>query len=158
MKKHLLSGNCICGSGKTYQQCCARFLEAKASASTAEQLMRSRYTAFVLKDLEYITQTWLPATRPPVTSILSNNTVWTDLSVISVTQGQEEDREGWVEFEARYIEGDKHITIRETSWFIKKDNLWYYHSGNTDISAIQIKKSAPCPCGSGKKFKRCCLI
>jgi len=68
-----------------------------------------------------------------------------------------EDTVGSVDFTTRYIEGGQLSHLREKSEFLKEDNLWYYLRGEADIKKSKLERNKPCPCGSGKKFKRCCL-
>ena len=56
---------CPCGTGSNFSACCGRLLSGQVQARTAEELMRSRYSAYALGDLDYVFRTWHPKTRPP---------------------------------------------------------------------------------------------
>lgn len=148
---------CPCGSGASYSSCCEPYHLGKKKAGTAEQLMRSRYSAFSTKNLEYLTDTWVSQTRPAATEIISGKVIWTNLEVISAENGGKDDKIGFVEFKAQYMEQNTLHTLHERSFFQKENGCWLYHSGNGQTSRKEISRSMACPCGSGKKFKRCCL-
>lgn len=148
--------DCPCGSGKLYGKCCQPFHAADSLPATAEELMRSRYSAFCLKLTPYLFNSWHPAYRPEAAEILSGNTQYVSLEILETNRGNPEDTTGTVTFIARFMEKDKLITMREKSSFIKKENTWLYTEGSNKTHQEQIKANQHCPCGSGKKFKRCC--
>jgi len=114
--------------------------------------MRSRYTAYVEKDAAYLLKTWHPETRPQ--ALQPDDTEWLGLHIIRSERGQAGDDEGIVEFAAAFRAGAKAKRLCETSLFKQLDGQWYYHSGSTRLE--NVGRNEPCPCGSGKKFKRCC--
>jgi SEC-C motif-containing protein len=118
---------CPCESGKFYQACCKAFHQG-ALAPTAEALMRSRYSAYVLRLEAYLLQTWHPTTRPNSLNLHDDvNTKWLGLE-IKQAQNQSE-TSSTVEFIARYkTGGGKAERIHEVSQFELLDR-WYYHSG-----------------------------
>ncbi|MBT0726323.1 YchJ family protein [Rosenbergiella australiborealis] len=146
---------CPCGSLEPFEQCCHPFLKGERHASTAEQLMRSRYTAYSQSNVRYIVNTWHSTTRPENLAALleqdSDSTQWLGLSVNSSHQGKGAD-EAYVTFFARYITGQQRAWIYETSRFIRENNHWYYIDGVHKIPG----RNDTCPCGSQKKFKKCC--
>jgi SEC-C motif-containing protein len=77
---------CPCGSGDAFVRCCGRFCNGGQSASTAEELMRSRYSAFVTRNVDYLLATWHPHTRPRVLD-LDDGYTWTRLEVHGMTGG-----------------------------------------------------------------------
>lgn len=87
------SGPCPCGAGTDYAACCGPLHRGEALAQTAEQLMRSRYSAFAVGDAEYLLLTWHPSTRP-VDLHLNPAQVWTGLDIIATRSGGPQDREG----------------------------------------------------------------
>jgi len=115
---------CPCGLPKVYGECCARE-HSGAEPLTAERLMRSRYSAFATGDAEYLLLTWHPSTRP-ATLRLDPDVQWLGLDVLGVTGGSAFEREGTVEFVARYrvhrAEGQQH----ERSRFRREDGRWRY--------------------------------
>lgn len=148
---------CPCCSGQTYDSCCKPFLSDQRKASTAKQLMRSRYTAFVNQDSSYILKTWHPKTRPKSLNFEDNPVVWLGLETKSCVEGGESDSAGSVEFITNYLESGQLCTLTEKSAFTKEDNLWLYVKGECEFQKKKVERNRPCPCGSGKKFKRCCI-
>ena len=112
---------CPCGTGLGYPECCGRLHDGTATAATAEQLMRSRYSAFVMGDPEYLLATWHSTTRPRSLE-LDPATRWTGLDVLATTGGGMLAGEGTVEFVARYAGGEQH----EVSRFVREDGAWRY--------------------------------
>lgn len=123
--------DCHCQSGLLFEQCCQRFLELPLShfAKTAEQLMRSRYCAYVLSDETYLLSTWHPKSRPEKLHLEHSNSHWIGLKIKSTTLGQENDSSGTVHFIARYKENGKAHKLEENSQFEKKDGRWFYVTG-----------------------------
>ncbi len=153
-----LQKRCPCGFGKLFDQCCGPYLAGITHPVTPEQLMRSRYTANVEQDQAYLLKTWYPETRP--NSIGGFNT-WYSLQIISVQGGGPEEGEGMVEFRAMYDEGDGPGCLHEKSHFVREYDRWYYSDGEViesgPLSQAKVGRNDPCPCGSGKKYKKCCL-
>lgn len=149
---------CPCGSGDSFVNCCGPCLAGSRPAPTAEALMRSRYTAFVRRDWEYLDcthapETWNHAGEP------QEALEWLGLEVLSTEAGGEADAEGKVEFVARYRAGNAEGRLHEISRFVRRNGLWRYLDGTFPDSAGKTPKpgrNASCPCGSGKKYKKCC--
>ncbi len=121
---------CPCGSGKSYNQCCRLYHDGKA-APTAESLMRSRYTAYVLRNGAYLHRSWHPTTRPNKKSLLQlTPTDWQGLTVVRTEQGSEQDANGIVEFIAHYQEAGIAQQLHETSRFVREAGKWYYVNGD----------------------------
>ena len=116
--------DCPCGSGKSFEGCCEQWLSGKQSAPTAEALMRSRYTAYVLKNVDYLVETTLPASREPdlAESIRDwiGQVMWQKLHVLHVEAGGRSDTEGTVEFIAEFIGPNGTDRHHERSQFKKK--------------------------------------
>lgn len=148
---------CFCCSDRPFHLCCEPILQDHAKATVPEVLMRSRYTAYVLKNETYLLSTWAPSTRPRELSLKESTTKWLGLEIVASSGNVPESDTGQVEFKARFIEGDQHCTMHETSSFIRHSSLWYYLDGDCEITRQKIARNGTCPCGSGKKFKRCCL-
>src|SRR4051794_15063507 len=100
----LRSPRCPCGTGLRLAECCGPLHEGTTTAATAEQLMRSRYSAFAVGDAGYLSATWHPDTRPRSVE-LDPDVRWTGLDVLASTRGSMLDAEGTVEFTAHYIVG-----------------------------------------------------
>ena len=115
---------CPCRSGLGFGECCAPLLAGDATAPTAVQLMRSRYTAYVTGDVAYLLATWHPSTRPAAPE-LDPDLAWRSLEVMRTERGGPLDREGVVEFRARYAVGTERGVLHETSRFMREDR-WYY--------------------------------
>lgn len=113
--------------------------------------MRSRYAAYARGDAAYLLATWHPSTRPP-TLALEEDPAWCGLEIRACAAG---DREGSVEFVARYRDGGRPGALHETSRFVREEGCWYYVDGRIH-PAPKVGRNDPCPCGSGRKFKRCC--
>ena len=156
------TSKCPCNPAVLYKDCCEVVLTNPEKAVTAEMLMRSRYSAYVTGDIAYLLRTWHPSTRPS-TIDLNSNPDWCGLRIFRTEKGQENDNEGIVEFEAIALSPDNIISLHEVSRFVKENNRWMYLSGKIIKTAqsgeYKIEKTGrndPCPCGSGKKFKKCC--
>ena len=120
---------CPCGSKLEYRRCCGRYLNGGEIPRTAEQLMRSRYSGFVLCDEPYLLATWHPDTRPSRVR-LNEQLRWLGLSIRSVEAGGEDDSVGIVEFVARFkVDGRGH-RLHEISRFEKIGGRWYYLDGS----------------------------
>ena len=117
---------CPCGSGQAYNQCCRRWHDGKA-APTAEALMRSRYSAYVLRDGAYLHRSWHASTRPGKKGLLQlPATEWLGLEILRTEQGGEADEAGIVEFVARYREAGQEHGLYETSRFVREGGRGYY--------------------------------
>ncbi|MFH2123935.1 MAG: YchJ family protein [Pseudomonadota bacterium] len=153
---------CPCNSDRPYAKCCEPLLSGDRIASTAEALMRSRYTANVIRDVAYLLRSWHPSTRP---DMIDPATIpdWYGLHIVRTEQGMENDNEGIVEFKASACIQEKPWQLHEISRFVKKDGQWLYVDGDIKEDSppagkndAKIGRNAPCHCGSGKKFKKCC--
>ena len=150
-----MSQRCPCGSEVEYSLCCHRYLSGEQVAPDPSHLMRSRYCAFVMKDADYLIRTWHPTChaarcRDEIGAGFAT-TEWLGLTVFEHTVS-EADNTGYVSFVARFREHDKPGAIIERSRFLKENGQWYYIDGTRP----QLGRNDPCPCGSGKKFKKCC--
>lgn len=156
-----LTSTCLCGSQIAYELCCGLLHTGKNIALTAEALMRSRFTAYAMHKDHYLLQTWSVDSRPESIDFSKETGIWTHLDIISTKKGLAKDNKGIVEFKAYFTQNGEEQVMTEISRFIKKQGHWYYLDGRVkSISAskgpINQGLNAPCSCGSGKKFKRCC--
>ena len=117
--------HCPCLSGEPYGGCCGRFHRGEAEAPTAEQLMRSRYSAFVVLDAGYLLRTWHPDTRPAGLE-LDPTVRWRRLDIVSTRRGGPLDSEGTVEFTAHFRHDGERGAQHETSRFVRVERRWYY--------------------------------
>ena len=157
---------CPCSSGKAYADCCEPIITSKQKAKTAEQLMRSRYSAYALGHVDWIVESQSPDGRQFVdrkaTEEWSRRAVWHRMEVVEVKDGTADDTEGFVDFKAYYTIGGEDITHHEIASFRKEDGVWYFVDG-VEVKPRPYKRldrkvgaNEPCPCGSGKKWKKCC--
>ena len=124
------SKQCPCGSGKDYTLCCGRYIENGDIPETPEQLMRSRYTAYIMENDSYLLATWHPTTRP--SSLSDGNKLpvkWVELAVIGAANVSKDDTNAVVEFVARYKLNGKAEKMHEVSEFVREDGRWFYRSG-----------------------------
>ena len=157
---------CPCGKPLSVNECCGRFFDESSWPDTAEELMRSRYTAFATQHIDYIFTTHHPDTRSEVNrgdvERFSRDSTWLGLEILSTEDGQPGDDQGWVEFCARYADKQGEHLHHERSLFRREKGRWFFHSAHapkgTPIRHAQPKvgRNEPCPCGSGKKHKKCC--
>ncbi len=149
---------CPCGSNKLYAACCGLHL-AGAPAPTAEKLMRSRYTAYATGDLDYIERTCAgPAAKAfnKSEAILSNaGTEWLGLEIMGTVSGLETDETGIVSFTFKCRQNGQQVSQSEVSSFRKIGGVWLYWDRQESLTG-NVGRNDPCPCGSGKKFKKCC--
>ena len=122
------AARCPCLSGEVYGACCGPLHHGTTPAPTAERLMRSRYSAFVLLRASYLLETWHPSTRP-ATLDLDPATRWFGLEIVRTKAGGPFDAEGVVEFEARHRGDDGVGTQHEVSRFVRVDRRWLYVDG-----------------------------
>ncbi len=157
---------CPCGSNKAYRLCCELFVSGAKLPATPEALMRSRYTAFTQANMDYIANTMQGVVKDQFNVEKSKqwaqHVTWLGLDVINVTPVTEQDEKGFVEFVARYRFQNKTENIHERSEFHKHNGRWLYVNGEPGSATAQhrtadkIGRNDPCPCGSGKKYKKCC--
>lgn len=151
--------HCPCGSGMAYADCCAPYHLGHAAARRAETLMRSRYAAYALGLSDYLASTWHPSTRPdPLKLAGDDGPAWLKLEVLRSAGGGENDAEGLVEFKAHWQACEQRGCLHEASRFVQENGCWYYLDGEVfpPPAAVKTGRNEACPCGSGKKFKRCC--
>ncbi len=154
---------CPCGTGLFYPECCEPAIRGYKPASTAEKLMRSRYSAYVNCEIDYLVETTYPNQRkflnPESMRNWSKNSEWHKLEIIKTKAGMPEDNTGEVEFIAYFSEKGVQKKHPELSYFIKEDEKWYFDNSDKSLKVTvkpKIGRNEPCPCGSGNKFKKCC--
>lgn len=146
---------CRCGSGLSYAVCCGRYIEEGEKPTAALELMRSRYCAYALGKGPYLVWTTVKENRYEADAALidefSQNSEWLKLEIV---QNSEDDANAMVEFKAYYRDDDAIKLHHEKSTFVKEEGDWMYEAGV--LFKTTIGRNEPCPCGSRKKFKRCC--
>jgi len=158
--------NCHCGSSLPFTECCEPFIKGARPAQTAEQLMRSRYSAYVTVDTDYIFETTHPNHRQGYdhkgTREWAESAQWENLEIVATIDGGEGDATGEVEFKATYRDKGGRKVHHELASFRKDGERWYFTDGNLVApqphvrSEPKVGRNDPCPCGSGAKFKKCC--
>ena len=130
--------------------------------------MRSRYTAYARNALPYLEKTQVPRKRSVgnlrKTAVWNADVTWTGLRILATQAGGPEDTTGLVEFVATYAKAGEACELHERSRFKKQGGRWFYLDGRPGgevaetqpVVAPKIGRNDPCPCGSGKKYKRCC--
>ncbi|MGL5948814.1 MAG: YchJ family protein [Aeromonas sp.] len=150
---------CPCTSGQPYAACCAPHHQG-APALTCEALMRSRFSAFTLGLGEYLLRTWDAASRQAYRAeeLAVADPGWLRLDVLAA-HGAEADAEGEVTFKAWHLAGGQLECLHERSRFVREAGGWVYASGEMlpTNGPWRLARNAPCPCGSGKKSKKCCF-
>ena len=121
------------------------FMKIDRSALSPKELMKSRYDAFVRQDWNYLVKTSTNQTLEELSG--ASNIKWLKLNIIN-------SYDNIVEFKAYYKENNKTDVLHEKSTFIQENGMWKYQDG--ELYNSKIERNEPCPCGSGKKFKRCC--
>jgi len=156
---------CICGLGESTEACCGPIIKGERKAETAEALMRSRYTAYVLGEVDYILDSLHPEHREDVdrkaTEAWSKSADWKGLEIVSTEQGGPADDTGMVEFIARFELGKIPQVHHEKATFARHNGRWYFVDGEAIgqkpvvHEGPRIGRNDPCHCGSGKKYKKC---
>ena len=121
---------CPCGSGIAFNDCCNGIITGPRRAETAEQLMRSRYTAYVVKNVNYLIRTTHPAARADDLEASLRTWMrqveWLKLHVVAIEQGAATDETGYVEFIAEYLTSTAPGRHHECSVFEKIKGEWFY--------------------------------
>ena len=122
--------NCPCGVSKHYENCCQVYHKDISKIETAEQLMRSRYTAFTKAMGNYLMNSHHSTTRPlsEKKAIVNwaKSVKWSRLEILNTTKGLKHDEKGTVEFKAYFIENTSEQFIHENSQFVKEYGIWMY--------------------------------
>ena len=146
---------CPCGQGD-YQHCCQPLHIGQANAESASQLMRSRYSAFALQQIDYIVQTTALGQQASLDvgaiADWSKSNQWLKLEVLNSNEKLDKNH-AQVEFKAHYHDGKQTQIHHEISHFVQHQARWYFLDPTT---GQQPTMKQPCICGSGKKFKQCC--
>ncbi len=158
------SETCPCGSGLAHAECCGPIL-AGAPAPTAAALMRSRYTAYVKRDYRHLENS-LSAEQRADFSLKdarewAESASWLGLEIAATEGGGAEDQEGTVDFVARFSIGGEERKHVEKAKFIREEGRWVYAGVVNPVvqpvrrESPKVGRNDPCPCGSGKKYKKC---
>ncbi len=157
---------CPCGSEKNYNECCQPVIAGERIAETATELMRARYSAYAQVEMDFLNESLHPDNKDESDSDGSRdwaeNSDWHGLEILDVKDGGPDDETGVVEFVAVYTYEGKTQRYHEVADFGKVDDKWYFVEGRPGVRKPVVReepkvgRNDPCPCGSGKKFKKCC--
>lgn len=173
--------NCYCGTSLKFSDCCEPIIQGNKKANSAEQLMRSRYSAFATQAVDYLKKSLAPESRSDFdeasTKKWAQQAEWLGLEILSTEKGMANDSKGTVEFMAKYKMEGEVLEHHEVSQFRKSDSGdWFFIDGEGHThkegethqhhakpetfvrETEKIGRNEPCPCGSGKKFKKCCGV
>lgn len=124
--------NCYCGSGKSFQDCCEPLIRGERLPYSPEELMRSRYTAYATRQMQYLVDT----TDPQALGEIDHraNQEWaekTEFIGLEIVKSSEEGNKGTVEFKAQFkvVGSDEVQTHHEVSTFRKQSGRWYFRKG-----------------------------
>jgi len=140
---------CICGNELGFEMCCGKFISKEEKPKSAVELMRSRYSAYVLKNGQYLYDTCSKhlQNKEDIEAINKHDTEWIGLKIESFSEKE-------VTFMAYYKENSTMGVMKEHSFFIVDDEGYKYDRG--EILEAKISRNELCPCASGKKYKKCC--
>ena len=157
---------CPCKSGKSYGECCGPILDGVVKAETAEALMRARYSAYVTEHVQFLKQSATEAVQAEfdeqASTAWSRAAQWHGLEIIRTEKGQPGDQTGVVEFRATYTANNEFCNHHEVATFVKEADCWKFEDGELvgekpmTREEPKVGRNDPCPCGSGKKYKKCC--
>jgi SEC-C motif-containing protein len=128
--------------------------------------MRSRYTAYVKREYAHLGTSLSTEQRkdysPEDAKSWAEKSEWLGLTIHGTSQGGVDDTTGLVDFSAKFKTQGQEQEHRETAIFNRENGRWVY-SGHTEMAGTPVRRESPkvgrndpCPCGSGKKFKKCC--
>ncbi len=158
--------SCPCGSNQPLASCCLPVIQGKRKAATAEELLRARYTAFTRGDVDFVLSSHHSTTVHEVSrdeiAQWSKDSKWLGLQIAQIDKGTASDEDGTIIFCARYESEGKAEDHWEQSFFKREKGEWKFldakgvHIGTYRREEPKTGRNDPCPCGSGKKFKKCC--
>jgi SEC-C motif-containing protein len=153
---------CSCGTGKLFELCCGPRLSGECPATTAEELMRSRFTAHVARDYRYLHLTYRPTAKKPYVEEEEMAPIqWTRLTIHAHEPGATPDI-AFVDFSAFFVDEHGEHPMHEKSEFVRTGGQWLFtrtvRTGPAPLRSAgpKVGRNDPCPCGSGKKYKHCC--
>ncbi|MBQ9694362.1 MAG: YchJ family protein [Kiritimatiellae bacterium] len=157
---------CPCGSGKEFTACCGPILDLAAKAETAEQLMRARYTAYAKCNIDFLYASAGAEVQaefdPESSRRWAEGSEWHGMQILATEKGGPADDEGVIEFIAHYSVNGTAFEHHERSLFQRVEGEWKFIDGELVKpepivrDTPKIGRNDPCPCGSGKKYKKCC--
>jgi SEC-C motif-containing protein len=156
--------SCPCGSGAPFTDCCEPIINGVRESQTAEELMRARYAAFATGAIDFIVASTHSRTRPEIViqdiREWSQTSTWQGLQIIETKTA--EDEKAHVSFEARFTQAGKDQIHKEKALFEREQGKWRFVTGSelknptVRYETPRTGRNEPCPCGSGRKYKKCC--
>jgi SEC-C motif domain protein len=154
---------CPCGSGASFDTCCGPIIKGTRESETAEELMRARYSAFVTGAIDFIVASTHSRTRKEIDLTFirewSETSTWHGLEIFETKQVN--DDKAFVSFEAQFTQKGEDHRHRERSLFERENGQWRFVTGD-ELKNPTVRyetpppgRNDPCPCGSGKKYKKC---
>ena len=140
---------CPCGSDSEFDECCGPIIGGAQAQG----------------NLDHIENTHASEVRDnfnrSAAESTANSVKWVSLEIFGTAEGGADDETGTVEFSARFRQDGKLMMHHELSNFRREDGRWVYVDGKINPKGKprrvdKVGRNAPCPCGSGKKFKKCC--
>ena len=155
---------CPCKSGKTFGECCGPVISGAEKAGTAEALMRARYSSYVTGDVEFLKTSATKAVQEQfdeaASKAWSKQAQWHGFEIVKTEGGGSGDKTGVVEFRALYTANGEFRNHHEVATFVNDGSGWLFEDGELVGEVVReepkVGRNDPCPCGSGKKFKKCC--
>ncbi|WP_153886323.1 YchJ family protein [Aliiglaciecola lipolytica] len=151
------TNTCLCGSNIQFQHCCEPYLQQKQWPQTAEQLMRSRFSAYATQQYQYILDTYAQSQRDTLSvkelQQSDKETTWLRLQIVNCPDDHT------VEFKAYSKFQNQFNLLHEISIFTLENQHWMYKEGEllADTGQVKLNRNDQCLCGSGKKYKKCCI-
>jgi len=157
---------CPCCSGLDFAACCEPYISGARDAPDPAALMRSRYTAYALQIMPYLFATLHPDQRHDYdeegATRWARESEWENLEIVDVSPITAQGTTGTVEFKATYRRKGEKLVHHERAEFRRSGDTWYFFDGRM-VGPAQLRRSTPkvgrndpCPCGSGRKYKKCC--
>ncbi|MBE7538671.1 MAG: SEC-C domain-containing protein [Opitutaceae bacterium] len=154
---------CPCGSGGTFADCCRAVHVGARPAASAEELMRARFSAHAVGNFKFLHDSYrATAGRPYVPEDGEPEITWTRLEIHGHETTDNPDR-SFVDFSAYGTEGGVEKVLHEKAEFLRVNGTWLYNRemrlgpAPYRSASPKVGRNDPCPCGSGKKYKHCCL-
>jgi SEC-C motif-containing protein len=157
---------CPCCSGVAFADCCEPIINGERESQTAEELMRARYAAFATGAIDFIVASTHSRTRPEIDlqdiRDWSLTSTWRGLQIIDTKTVDE--NQAHVSFDAQFTKAGKDLSHREKALFEREQGKWRFVTGDelknptVRYETPRIGRNEPCPCGSGRKYKKCCGV
>lgn len=152
---------CPCASGLAFDQCCGPVIAGRP-AETPLALMRARYSAFIQGEIAFLAATLAPEKRAAMDEAeVARSAKDAEAAGFEVIAADGEGDEAGLEYVARFIIRGRPHAHHERARFRREADRWLYVDGQVNpksapMRADKVGRNDPCPCGSGKKFKKCC--